>query len=100
MKETITRHLCIQILNTARTSSLEKSIIFATKKHQVPLSHFAVTKHILETSVILRFQIIAAAGMMMAAYWDVAPCIIVEADRRFRGAYCVHHRPDGSSTHL
>jgi hypothetical protein len=27
-------------------------------------------------------------------FWDVAPCSHVEVDRRFRGAYCLHHRPD------
>jgi hypothetical protein len=23
--------------------------------------------------------------------WDIAPCILVEVDRRFIGAYCLHH---------
>jgi hypothetical protein len=33
--------------------------------------------------------------------WDVAPCSHVEVDRRFRGAYCFHHRrDDGGSTQL
>jgi hypothetical protein len=31
---------------------------------------------------------------MMAAFWDTPPCSLVEADRRFRGAYYPHHRPD------
>jgi len=32
----------------------------------------------------------------------MAPCCLVEADRRFRGTYCLHYdRPDvGGSTHL
>jgi hypothetical protein len=40
----------------------------------------------------------------MAVFWVVAPCSLVEIDRRFRGASCLHHqgdqRPDdaGSST--
>jgi hypothetical protein len=25
------------------------------------------------------------------AFWDVAPCILVAVDRRFRGVYCLHH---------
>jgi hypothetical protein len=25
-------------------------------------------------------------------FWDVAPCSHVEVDRRFRGAYCLHHQ--------
>jgi hypothetical protein len=30
----------------------------------------------------------------MTAFWDIAPCGLVEADRRFRGAYCLHHQDD------
>jgi hypothetical protein len=31
--------------------------------------------------------------MKIRAFWDVAPCSLGE-DRRFRGAYYLHHRPD------
>jgi hypothetical protein len=27
----------------------------------------------------------------MAVFCDIAPCNLVETDRRFRGAYCLHH---------
>jgi hypothetical protein len=30
--------------------------------------------------------------MKMAVFLDVAPCSLVEIDRRFRGAYCLHHQ--------
>jgi hypothetical protein len=30
---------------------------------------------------------------MMIAFWDTAPCGLVEVDRRFTGAYC-HHQND------
>jgi hypothetical protein len=30
-------------------------------------------------------------SMKMAVFWDVAPCGLVDIDRRFRGAYCLHH---------
>jgi hypothetical protein len=30
--------------------------------------------------------------MKMRAIWDIAPFPIMEADRRFRGAYCFHHQ--------
>jgi hypothetical protein len=33
----------------------------------------------------------------MTALWDIASFNLVEVDRRFRGAYCLHHegnRPD------
>jgi hypothetical protein len=32
-------------------------------------------------------------GLDFRVFWDVAPCSHVEVDRRFRGAYCLHHRP-------
>jgi hypothetical protein len=25
-------------------------------------------------------------------FWDVAPCSLLEIDRRFSGAYCLHHQ--------
>jgi hypothetical protein len=27
----------------------------------------------------------------MTGFWDIAPCSLVEVDRRFRGVYCLHH---------
>jgi hypothetical protein len=30
----------------------------------------------------------------MTVFWNVARCSLVETDRRFRGAYCLHHLPD------
>jgi hypothetical protein len=39
--------------------------------------------------------------LKMTAFWDIAPCNVVEIDRHFRGAYCLHHHPDhGGSTYL
>jgi hypothetical protein len=32
--------------------------------------------------------------MKMAVFWDVAPCSLLDIDRRFRGAYCLHHQGD------
>jgi hypothetical protein len=35
----------------------------------------------------------------IALFWDVAPCSVVEIDRRFRDAYCLyHHRHVDPST--
>jgi hypothetical protein len=28
--------------------------------------------------------------MKMTVFWDVAPCSLVDAGQRFRGAYCLH----------
>jgi hypothetical protein len=37
--------------------------------------------------------------MKTKALWDVAPSSLVEADRRFRGGYCLHHQGDESLSH-
>jgi hypothetical protein len=29
---------------------------------------------------------------MMTIFWDIAPCSLVETDRRCRGAYCLNHQ--------
>jgi hypothetical protein len=36
----------------------------------------------------VRFQVLTAASMKMAAFWDVAPCSLVKVYRRFGGACC------------
>jgi hypothetical protein len=36
----------------------------------------------------VRFQVLTAASIKFKVFWDVAPCSHVEADRRFRSAYC------------
>jgi hypothetical protein len=43
-----------------------------------------------------------AAIMKFRVLWDVAPCSHVEADRRIRGAHCLHQQGDdeGGSVHL
>jgi hypothetical protein len=30
--------------------------------------------------------------LKMTVFWDVVSCRLVEIDRRFRGAYCLHHQ--------
>jgi hypothetical protein len=41
---------------------------------------------------------------MKIVFWNTAPCSLVGVDRRFRGAYFIHHQgddpDDGGSTHL
>jgi hypothetical protein len=43
---------------------------------------------------IMKFQVLTAASMKMAALWNVAPCSPMEVDRCFRGANCLHHQVD------
>jgi hypothetical protein len=40
------------------------------------------------------FQVLTAASMKTAAFWDIVPCSLVVVDRRFRGAYYLHHQGD------
>jgi hypothetical protein len=35
-----------------------------------------------------------AASMMMAVFWVVEPCSLIEVYRRFKGAFCLHHQGD------
>jgi hypothetical protein len=35
-----------------------------------------------------------SASMMMAVFWVVAPCSLVEVYRRFRSACCLHYQDD------
>jgi hypothetical protein len=44
--------------------------------------------------VKVRFQVLTAACMKMMVRFDIAPCSLVETDRKFRGAN------DGGSNHL
>jgi hypothetical protein len=48
-------------------------------------------------STVLRFLVLMLASMKCVVFWDVAPCSHVEVDRRFRGAYCLHHKGDESN---
>jgi hypothetical protein len=42
----------------------------------------------------VRFQVLTAASVKFRVFWDVDLCSHVEADRCFRGAYCLHHQGD------
>jgi hypothetical protein len=48
-------------------------------------------KSSLEIVLDLRFQVLTAASMTFrVVFWDILPCKMI-VDRRFRGAYCLHH---------
>jgi hypothetical protein len=42
----------------------------------------------------VRFQIISATRVKVAAFWDVTPCSLVGNGRCFREAYNLHHQCD------
>jgi hypothetical protein len=42
-----------------------------------------------------RFEVITAVSLKMVVSWDLSLYSLVNVDRRFRGAYCLHHQgPD------
>jgi hypothetical protein len=47
-----------------------------------------------------RFQVLAETSVNVTALRDVARCSVVEIDRRFRGAYCLHHQSDVTKLHF
>jgi hypothetical protein len=49
------------------------------------------------TSQIMRFWVLMAASMKMAAFWDIALCSPIKVDTHFSGEQCLHY---GGSTHL
>jgi hypothetical protein len=51
----------------------------------------------------VRFEVLTTVSTKIRAFWDIAPCRLVGVDRRFTGAFCLHHQAmndDGVSTHL
>jgi hypothetical protein len=55
-------------------------------QHPICILHYTSLMYV-------RFQFLMTANMMMTAFWDIAPCLLVEADWWFRGTYCLllHH---------
>jgi hypothetical protein len=39
-------------------------------------------------------RFVTALSIKMAVFWDAAPCILVNTDRRFRRAYRLYHQDD------
>jgi hypothetical protein len=46
---------------------------------------------------ITSITIYVATNTNMTVFWDVALCSLVEINRRFRDAYCLHHQGDEAS---
>jgi hypothetical protein len=50
----------------------------------------------------MSWSVVCLIFFKFRAFWDVVPCSHVQFDRRFRGAYCLHHQGDDDvgSAHL
>jgi hypothetical protein len=46
----------------------------------------------------VKFQITTGACMTVTAFWDMAPCSLAEAEKRFTGEYCLNQRFGSSLT--
>jgi hypothetical protein len=44
---------------------------------------------LLHANNCFQVRVLMVASMRMTDFWDVAPCSLVEIDRRLRGAYCL-----------
>jgi hypothetical protein len=48
----------------------------------------------------VRFKVLTAASMMFrVVFWDILPCKMI-VDRRFRGAYWLHHQGTSVDNHF
>jgi hypothetical protein len=78
----------------------EKTVCHLHTRRRENLIYYKV--HVLwNNSKEVRVQVLKAASMNMKAFWDtsIAPCSLVEVDRHFRGAYCLHRRSIPESCH-
>jgi hypothetical protein len=41
-----------------------------------------------------RFEVLTMMSMKVAVFWNLEPYSMVDTDRRFRRAYCLHHQSD------
>jgi hypothetical protein len=80
------------------SSSCNTHYPFSSVRQLLPFFRF---RHFLQNSVLKHLQLVN-----MTAFWDIAPSNLVGVDRRFRGAYCLHHQgydyhpDDGGSMHI
>jgi hypothetical protein len=45
----------------------------------------------------VKSQVLTATSVKVTAFWDVAPCSLVEVDLLFTRAYCLRHQRDCSA---
>jgi hypothetical protein len=76
--------------NTNHRYKCQVSKIHSPNNHLLPV-------HV-RTCAAVRFQVLTAGSMKFRILWDVLPCSQVDVDRRFRGAYCLHHQRDAART--
>jgi hypothetical protein len=76
--------MATKVIITSKVTILN-TVTIGTKVNMATLLAVVTDKH-------MRYKVLTAASMKMIAFWDMAPCSLVEVDGRFRGAYCLRHR--------
>jgi hypothetical protein len=78
-----------------QVSHAARPIKAKSRKHLTDHEEIVVSEMglLIECSSV-RFQVLKATSMNMAVFLDVAPCSLVEIDRRFRGAYRLQYQRD------
>jgi hypothetical protein len=49
---------------------------------------------------LVQLQVLASTSVKIFVFWEAVSCSLVEIDRRFRGAYCLHLQGDGDGQFL
>jgi hypothetical protein len=86
-------------------SYVDSFIFFPGTQHQCSrwelVSFLQCGKSCSSPLYLVKYQVLMAANMNNTIFWGIAPYSLVEADRRFRGTYCLPHQGgDGDSTYL
>jgi hypothetical protein len=75
-------------------SSQQMKSIFLLPPHLLTFAtEFLLSGSLYRTNIHLNFptSFWATSNLKMAVFWDVAPCSLVDINRRFREAYFFHH---------
>jgi hypothetical protein len=82
-------------LSTSRNSWRDISLTLIVRKRKCQAGYTECPKrYTTHLNVMLRFQDLTAISMKVTVFWDVVPCSLVESDRCFKGAYCLHYQDD------
>jgi hypothetical protein len=84
---------CHSILKTNFESSV--NVLKTKQPHSAFFPSRSYPYKLKDKVTVVRYQVLTAAGMKSTALWDIAPCSLVEVDRRFgdfdKSPWCSTH---------
>jgi hypothetical protein len=83
------------MMEAARSSEKMVNFYQTTRRYNPEGSHLRTNRYT-ELSSDEPTQNEPKKSLKMAIFWDVAPSSLVDTDRHFRGAYCLHHQGEKS----